>query len=83
VKCPCPRQEELRVVRTYEAGDTGGTSEMTCPCGKRFTCVKLLLHQIEKRGQGAFAVAQQMKRGKIPPLTPIQPTTETKHEQDG
>lgn len=56
---------------------------MTCPCGKKFTCVKLLLHEIEKRGQGAFAVAQQMKRGKIPPLTPIQPTTETKHEQDG
>jgi len=68
VKCNCPRQEELRTVRTYEAGSTGSTSEMSCPCGKRFTCVKLLLHEIEKRGQGAFAVAQKMRRGELPSI---------------
>ena len=55
-------------MRTYEAGDTGSTSEMSCPCGKRFTCVKLLLHEIEKRGQGAFAVAQRMRRGELPTI---------------
>ena len=70
MKCNCSRQEELRTVRTYEAGDTGSTSEMSCPCGKKFTCVKLLLHEIEKRGQGAFATAQRIRRGEHPPIQP-------------
>ena len=81
MKCNCPRQEELRTLRTYEAGNTGGTSEMSCPCGKRFTCVKILLHEIEKRGQGAFAVAQQMKQGRIPPIQPL-PTTEERDVEE-
>lgn len=52
-------------MRTYDAGDSGSTSELVCPCGRRFTCVKLLLHEIEKRGQGAFAVAQRVRRGQL------------------
>lgn len=73
MKCNCERAEDLRTVRTYEAGDTGSTAEMVCPCGRKFTCVKLLLHQIEKRGQGAFAVAQRLRKGQLT----INPTDET------
>jgi len=76
VKCPCDRQEDLRTVHSYSAGDTGSASEMICPCGKKFTFVKLLLGEIEKRGQKAYAVAQQLKRGKLRLQTPNQETAD-------
>ena len=66
MKCNCPRQEELKTVHSYKAGDTGSASELVCPCGKKFLVVKLSLGEIEKHGQGAYATAQRMKRGHLP-----------------
>lgn len=65
MKCTCPRQEELKTVHSYSAGENGSTSEMVCPCGKKFVFVKLLFAEVQEHGQGAYAVAQRIKRGQI------------------
>jgi hypothetical protein len=65
LKCPCPREEELRTVHSYSAGKDSATSEMTCPCGKKFVYVKLLFCEVDAHGTGAYAVAQQLKRGEV------------------
>lgn len=72
MNCNCPRQQELKTVHTYKAGLSGSVSEMRCPCGKRFVFVKLLQGQIEEHGDGAYAVAQRLKRGELAlnPTTP-------------
>lgn len=38
---------------------------MSCPCGKKFVFVKLLFAEVQEHGQGAYAVAQRIKRGQI------------------
>jgi len=74
VKCPSCSQE-LTTVRSYQAGDQAGTSELSCSgCQKRFVFVKVLVGKVESHGQGAYAIAQKLRRGELS-LTPTKPET--------
>lgn len=56
----------LKVVRTVTAGSAGRTQEAECPgCGGRFTCVTLVLQEVDGYGKGAEAVAKRLRDGKI------------------
>lgn len=56
----------LKVVRTISAGPAGRTQEADCPgCGGRYTCVTLVLSDSEGYGNGAEAVANRLRNGKI------------------
>lgn len=66
MKCTCETKADLKTLRSYSAGEAGGTSEMECPsCKKRFTFVKLLLCEMDKHGKGAYATAQRIRRGEL------------------
>ena len=56
----------LKITRTVAAGAAGRTQEAECPgCGGRFTCVTLVLQEVDGYGNGAEAVAKQLRNGKI------------------
>jgi len=56
----------LKIVRTVTAGTAGRTQEADCPsCGGRFTCVTLVLQEMNGYGNGAEAAAKRLKSGKI------------------
>ena len=56
----------LKVIRTISAGPAGRTQEAECPgCNGRFTCVTLVLQEVDGYGNGAEAVAKRLRNGKI------------------
>jgi hypothetical protein len=63
----CPScDERLNVNRTYSAGSAGQAQETECPkCGKRFAAVTLVLREVDQWGLGAFAAADQLRRGAL------------------
>lgn len=56
----------LKIVRTVTAGPAGRTQEAKCPgCNGRFTCVTLVLQEVDGYGNGAEAVAKRLRNGQI------------------
>jgi hypothetical protein len=63
----CPKCSDiLRITRTVLAGKAGKTQEASCEgCKTRFTCVTLIVQEADGYGNGAQAVASQLRRGLI------------------
>lgn len=69
MECPSCKGE-LRFLHSYEAGDAGRAIERECQsCGRKHSFVELHFCEIDKRGTGAYALAQRLKRGELD-LTP-------------
>jgi hypothetical protein len=65
--CPSCVKAELTVTKTFSAGRAGKASETICPaCGKRFSTITVAVCEIKKRGSGAYAVAQRLRRREAP-----------------
>lgn len=61
--CPSCVIGVLRVTHTYKAGERASTRTKVCPsCEQKYTEV-ILLQEANGRGQGAAAVAAQIKKG--------------------
>lgn len=71
MECPACKGE-LRFLHSYDAGHAGRTVERRCEnCGRKHVFAEVLVGQVDKRGSGAYALAQRLRRGEAP--TPLQP----------
>lgn len=66
----CKCGATFKVVQTYQAGGTAHTQRLQCPrCNTVGTVIAQLVYVDPERGQGAFALAETIKRlGRVPSL---------------
>ena len=63
MQCPiCEAQ--TRVTRTYEATLTSRTVERVCETGHKLVYKVDFVRESKKRGDGAYALAQELRKGR-------------------